>query len=163
MIKEYVKEMLRKNYIRSSTSSYAASVLIVKKFDDGLRICVNYRALNALTIRNRNVFSLIRDTLIKLCMIKWYFKFDIIVVFNEIRVKKGHEEKITFLIRYDLFEYVVMSFRLCNASSTFQAFINDILREYLDVFCSVYLNNILIYSDTREKHIEHMRKILKKL
>ena len=56
-----------------------------------------------------------------------------------------------------------MPFELCNASSTFQAFINDILREYLDVFCSAYLNNILIYSDTREKHIKHVRKILKKL
>ena len=56
-----------------------------------------------------------------------------------------------------------MPFELCNASSTFQAFINDILREYLDVFYSIYLNNILIYSDTREKHIKHMRKILKKL
>ena len=56
-----------------------------------------------------------------------------------------------------------MSFRLCNASSTFQAFINNILREYLDVFYSTYLNNILIYSDTREEHIKHMRKILKKL
>ena len=70
VIKEYMKEMLRKDYIRSSTFSYIASVLIVKKLDDDLRIYVNYRALNALTIRNRNAFSLIRDTLVKLCMIK---------------------------------------------------------------------------------------------
>ena len=91
----------------------------MKKLDDGLRICVDYRALNALTIRNRNTLSLIRNTLVKLCMTKWYIKFDIIIAFNEIRIKEGHEEKIVFLTRYDLFEYVVMLFDLYNAPSTF--------------------------------------------
>ena len=70
VIKEYMKKMLRKNYIRSSIFSYIAPMLIVKKLDDDLRICVNYRALNALTIRNRNASPLIRDTLVKLCIIK---------------------------------------------------------------------------------------------
>ena len=70
IVKGYMKEILKKGYIRQNISSYAAFILIVKKFDDNLRICVNYRTLNALIIRNRNAFSLIRDTLIKLCMIK---------------------------------------------------------------------------------------------
>lgn len=70
VVKEYMKEMLGKGYIRPSTSPYTAPVLIVKKPDGGLRICVDYRALNALTIRNRNAPPLIRDTLTKLCMAK---------------------------------------------------------------------------------------------
>ena len=163
VVKEYVDEMLGKGYIRQSTSPYAAPVLIVKKPDGGLRICVDYRALNALTIRNRNAPPLIKETLAKLCMAKWYSKFDIIAAFNEIRVKEGHEEKTAFLTRYGLFEYVVMPFGLCNAPSTFQAFINDVLREYLDNFCSAYLDDILIYSDTKEEHIEHVGKVLQKL
>ena len=163
VVKGYVEEMLGKGYIRASTSPYAAPVLIVKKPDGGLRICVDYRALNALTIRNRNAPPLIRDTLAKLCMAKWYTKFDIIAAFNEIRIKEGHEEKTAFLTRYGLFEYVVMPFGLCNAPSTFQAFINDVLREYLDVFCSAYLDDILIYSDTKEEHIDHVGKVLEKL
>ena len=155
--------MLKKSYIRQSTSSYAALMLIVKKLDNDLRICVDYRALNALIIRNRNALPLIRNTLVKLYMTKWYIKFDIIVAFNEIRIKKKYEEKTTFLTRYDLFEYIIMLFDLCNASSTFQAFINDVLREYLNMFCSAYLNDILIYSNNKKKHVKHVKKILEKL
>ena len=141
--------MLGKGYIRPSTSLYAAPVLIVKKPDGGLRICIDYRALNALIVKNRNAPLLIRETLAKLCAAKIFTKFDIIAAFNEIRIKEGEEEKTAFLTRYGLFEYTVMPFGLCNAPSTFQAFINDVLREYLDVFCSAYLDDILIYSDNK--------------
>lgn len=163
VVKEYVEEMLGKGYIRPSTSPYAAPVLIVKKPDGGLRICIDYRALNALTIKNRNAPPLIRETLSKLCAAKIYSKFDIIAAFNEIRMKEGDEEKTAFLTRYGLFEYVVMPFGLCNAPSTFQAFINEVLREHLDVFCSAYLDDILVYSNTKEEHIGHVGKVLEKL
>ncbi len=162
-MKAYVDKILGKGYIRPSTSSYAAPVLIVKKPDGGLRICINYRALNALTIKNRNAPPLIRDTLAKLCASRIFTKFDIIAAFNEIRIKEGEEEKTAFLTRYRLFEYVVIPFGLCNALSTFQAFINDVLREHLDVFCSAYLNDILIYSNNKEEYIQHVSKILEKL
>lgn len=119
VVKEYVDEMLGKGYIRSSTSPYAAPVLIVKKPDEGFRICIDYRALNALTIKNRNASSLIRETLVKLCTAKIFSKFDITAAFNEIRMKEGDEEKTAFLTRYGLFEYMVMPFGLCNAPSTF--------------------------------------------
>ena len=163
VIKEYIDEMLGKGYIRSSTSLYAASILIVKKPDDRLRLCVDYRALNALTIPNRNAPPLIKKTLTKLCAARIYSKFDIITAFNEIRVKDKHEEKTAFLTRYDLYEYMVMPFGLCNASATFQAFINNVLREYLDVFCTAYLDDILIYSNTKKEHIHHVSKVLEKL
>ena len=163
VVKAYVDEMLGKGYIRPSTSPYAAPVLIVKKPDGGLRICIDYRALNALTVKNRNAPPLIRETMAKLCAAKIYTKFDIIAAFNEIRMAKGDEEKTAFLTRYGLFEYTVMPFGLCNAPSTFQAFINDVLREYLDVFCSAYLDDILIYSNSQEEHTEHAQKVLEKL
>ena len=119
IIKEYIDEMFNKGYIRPSTSLYAALILIIKKSNNGLRICIDYRALNALTIKNRNASLLIRETLAKLCIIKIYNKFDIIVAFNEIKIKEGDEKKIAFFIRYDLFEYVIMSFKLYNAPDTF--------------------------------------------
>ena len=119
VVKEYIDEMLGKGYIRPSTSPYAAPVLIVKKPDGGIRVCVDYRALNALTIRNRNAPPLIKDTLAKLCAAKIYSKFDIIAAFNEIRIKKGYEEKTAFLTRYGLYEYIVMPFGLCNTPATF--------------------------------------------
>ena len=84
VVKEYVDDMLGKGYIRPSTSPYAAPVLVVKKPDGGLHVCVDYRALNAVTIKNRNAPPLIRDTLAKLCAAKLYSKFDVIAAFNKI-------------------------------------------------------------------------------
>ena len=83
-MKEYVDEILRKGYIRLSTLSYAASILIIKKLDKELYIYIDYGALNALIIKNRNISSLIREIIIKLCATKVFIKFDIIVIFNEI-------------------------------------------------------------------------------
>ena len=163
MIKQYINDMLNKKYIKFSTSKYATSILIIKKSNEKLRICVNYKALNDLIIKNRNAFSLIRDTLIKLFFVKYFNKFDIITTFNEIRMRQENEKKIAFLTRYDFFEYVVMSFEFCNALDIFQSFINATLHEYLDDFCINYMNDIFIYSKTRQKHIIHVFKMLKKL
>ena len=99
VVKRYVDDMLRKGYIKPSISDYASSVLIVKKPDDGLRVCVDYRALNALTIKNRNAPPLVRETLARLCGAKWYTKLDIIAAFNEIRVREGDQDKTIFLTR----------------------------------------------------------------
>ena len=163
VVKEYTDEMLGKGFIRESTSHYAAPVLIVKKPGGGLRVCVDYRALNALTVKNRNAPPLIRETLARLSSAKIYSKFDIVAAFNEVRIKEGDEHKTAFLTRYGLFEYVVMPFGLCNAPGTFQAFINSTLREYLDDFCTSYLDDILIYSDNKEEHIAHVSKVLERL
>ena len=78
-------------------------------------------------------------------------------------MKEGNKEKTAFLTRYGLFEYLVMPFSLCNAPGTFQAFINETLRDFLDNFCTAYLNDILIYSDTEEEHIKHVRQVLRRL
>ena len=138
-------------------------MLIVKKPNKGLRVCVDYRALNALTIKNRNAPPLIRETLSRLYSARIYIKFNVIAAFNKIQIREGDEEKIVFLIKYRLFKYIVILFGLYNAPGTFQSFINNTLREYLDMFCTAYLNNILIYSNTEEEHIIHIKKVLEKL
>lgn len=163
VIKAYIEDMKGKKYIRNSTSQYAAPTLIVKKPDGGLRVCVDYRGLNALTIKNRNTPPLIKETLQRLCKARFYSKFDIIAAFNEIRMRPGDEHKTAFITRYGLFEYVVMPFGLCNAPATFQSFINETLSPYLDDFCTAYMDDILVYSNTEEEHEEHVNKVLAKL
>ena len=117
--------------------------------------------MNALTIRNRNAPPLIKDTLARLCAAKIYSKLDTIAAFNEIRVKKDHEEKTASLTRYGLLEYVVMPFGLCNAPATFQVFIKDTLREYLDIFCTAYLDDTLVYSNSMAEHVKHVQQVMR--
>ena len=155
--------MLMKNFIRLSLSYYATPVLIIKKFKKNLKVCVNYQTLNVLIIKNRNYSLFIRKILVKLCATKYYIKLDVIATFNEIRIHENDKKKTTFLIKYELYEYVVMLFDFCNTFETFQFYINEVLREYLNDFCTTYLNDILIYSNSKKKHTTHVRKILDKL
>jgi hypothetical protein len=121
---------------------------------------MDYRALNEVSVKDRYPLPLIKETLNNLQGIKYFSKIDIISVFNNVRMKEGYEKLIAFLTRFGLFESLVMPFGLTGAPTTFQRFINDSLREYLNQFCSVYLDDILIYSKTREEHEEHVRKVL---
>ena len=155
--------MLKKKYIRSNISFYIILILIMKKSNKRLRFYMNYRVLNALIILNKNALLLIKKILTNLYVTRIYSKFDIIIIFNEIQVKDNHEKRIIFLIKYDLYEYIIISFKLYNALAIFQAFINNVLREYLNIFYIVYLNNIFIYNNIKEEYIYHVKKILKKL
>ena len=119
IIKTYIDDMCQKSFIKHNFSSYVASMLIVKKSNENLRICVNYWIFNNIIIKNRNVLLLLRNILARLYQVKIYNKFDIIVVFNEVRMKFEHEKKIVFIICYEFFEYVVMFFDLCNVFETF--------------------------------------------
>ena len=105
--------------------------------------------------------SLFRETLDRLSSVKYYFKIDIIVVFNRLRIIFDEKYKIVFRTRYDLYKYLVMSFELINALFIWQHFIHDILRDKLNIFYTVYLDNILIYSDIKKQHDEHVRWVLK--
>ena len=118
-MKKYIDEIFNKKYIKSSTFFYAIPIFIVKKSNNKLYIYIDCRAFNALTIKNRNISLLIREILAKLCIIKIYNKFDIIVVFNEIKIKESDKKKIVFLIKYNFFEYMIIFFGLYNASGTF--------------------------------------------
>ncbi|KAG0153387.1 hypothetical protein PDIDSM_5240 [Penicillium digitatum] len=141
----------------------ASPVLFVKKPGGGLRFCVDYRALNAITVKDRYPLPLTKETLNNLKGMKFFTKIDIISAFNNLRIAKGQEYLTAFRTRLGLFESLVMPFGLTGAPASFQRFINDTLREYLDCFCTAYLDDILIYSRTRAEHIEHVRKVLQRL
>ena len=128
-----------------------------------IHLCVDYRGLNEITIKNRYPLPLLQKTLTRLSQAKYYTKLDLRGADNLVRIVEGKEWKTAFRTLYGHFEYIVMPFGLTNAPASFQPFINNTLREFLDVFCTAYLDDILIYSDTLEEHIEHLRKVLFKL
>jgi len=163
VVKKYIDEHLDKGFIRPSMSPAAAPILLAKKPGGGIRFCVDYRGLNAITIKNRYPVPLIRETLERLSQAKIYTKLDIIAAFNHLRIREGDEWKTAFASRFGQFEYTVMPFGVCNGPGTFQSYINNALRDYLDDFCSAYLDDILIYSDDPSKHTEHVRKVLQRL
>ena len=111
--------MLKKGYIQSSTSFYIVFVFIIKKPDEEFRFYINYRIFNALIVFNRNASLLIKKILIKLYIIRIYNKFDIIIIFNEIRIKENYKKKIVFFRKYNLYKYMIMLFNLYNAFITF--------------------------------------------
>ena len=119
--------------------------------------------MNAVTIKNRYPIPLILETLGKLTGAVIYTKLDVIHAFNRIPMKKNHKWLTAFNSRYGQFEYLVMPFGLCNAPGTFQGYINESLREYLDVFCTAYLDNVLIYSSKEEDHASHVLQVLRRL
>ncbi|KAH0611537.1 uncharacterized protein H6S33_010802 [Morchella sextelata] len=162
-LREYLDENLPKGFIRASESPAGAPILFVKKSDGTLRLCVDYRGLNAITVKNRYPLPLLKETLAKLSKAQYYTKLDLRWGYNQIRIAEGDEWKTAFRTRYGHFEYTVMPFGLANAPATFQHWINDILRPYLDQFVTAYLDDILIYSETLAEHKEHIRKVLKVL
>jgi len=163
VLRKYLQENLNKGFIKASSSPVASPVLFVKKPNGGLRLCVDYRALNALTVKNQYPLPLIRETLDRLAKAKYFTKLDVIAAFNRIRMAEGDEYLTAFRTRYGLFEYNVMPFGLTGAPSTFQHYINDSLREYLDIFCTAYLDDVLIYSNSLSEHKDHVRKVLIRL
>jgi hypothetical protein len=162
-VRAWLKEHLSKGFIRASQSSAASPILFVKKKDGSLRLCVDYRALNAITKKNRYPLPLIEETLRQVAGARYFTRLDLRSAFNLIRIKAGDEWKTAFRTRYGLFEFLVMPFGLTNAPASCQQFVNDTLREYLDIFCAVYIDDILIYSKTKKEHTEHVRKVLAKL
>ena len=162
-LKTYIDENLTKGFIRPSSSPFGAPVLFVKKPHGGLRLCVDYRALNRVTIKNRYPLPLISQLLDRLKGKKFFTKLDLRDAFNLIRIALGEEYKTAFRTRYGQFEYLVMPFGLHGAPGTFQSYVNHVLREFIDQFCVVYLDDILIFSDSLEEHIQHVRQILERL
>jgi hypothetical protein len=161
VLRKTLTELLDKGFIRVSNSPAAAPVLFVKKPGGGLRFCVDYRNLNRLTKKDRYPLPLIYETLRNIGRARWFTKLDVTAAFHKIRISVGDEWMTAFRTRYGLFEWMVTPFGLANAPSTFQKYINWALREYLDEFCSAYVDDILIYSSgTRQEHREHVRKVL---
>ena len=121
----------------------------MKKLGGGLRVYVNYRALNIITVKDCYLLLLTKESLNQLKGMKWFSKINIMLAFNNLRIKKGQEHLTAFHTRFGLYKSLVMPFRLTGALITFQRFMNKNLKDYLNVFCTAYLDNILIYSKTR--------------
>ena len=162
-IKEYLEKNLKKEFISFSLISYASSVLFVVKLNESLRFCVNYRKLNVVTKRNQYSILLIKETLARVTDYKYFIKLNIIVVFNKLRMHLDSEDYIIFVTFINVYKYHVLFFDLINESFNYQHYMNNVLFEYLNQFCQTYLNNILIYSKIKKKHVRHVRLILIKL
>ena len=160
-LRTYLEENLEKGFIRASTSPAGAPILFAKKKDGSLRLCVDYRGLNNVTIKNRYALPLISELFDRLRGAKIFTKLDLRGAYNLIRIAEGEEWKTAFRTRYGHFEYLVMPFGLTNAPASFQSLLNHILRHYLDHFVIVYLDDILIFSKNEDEHIEHVRTVLK--
>ncbi len=162
-LRRYLNENLSKDFIQVNHSQMIISVLFVKKFEEELCFCVNYRGLNAITVKNQYSLSLISETLNRLSRAKIFIKLNIISAFNWLWIKEEDEALIVFCTQFELFKYLVMLFDLCNEFVSFQKYINNTLCEHLDKFCTAYLNDILIYFDNELEHEIHVKLILRKL
>ena len=162
-LREYLDSSLTSGFIRSSKSAAGAPILFAKKKDGGLRMCVDYRDLNSKTIKNRYPLPLIENVLNRLAGARIFTRLDVKHAYHRLRIREGDEWKTAFRTPLGLFEYMVVPFGLANAPAAFQSYINKTLREYLDVFVVVYLDDIVVYSSREEDHEGHVRAVLKAL
>src|SRR5277367_6328261 len=162
-LKRQLAELLEKGFIRPSVFLFDASVLFVHKKEGTLRLCVDYRALNKITIKNRYPLPRIDELMDRLAGAKYFSKIDLYSGYHQIRIKEDDIPKTAFRTHYSHYEFLVLPFGLTNAPATFMTLMNNIFHNYLDKFVIVYLDDILIYSKTKEEHLQHVRIILKTL
>lgn len=162
-LRAYLEDALATGRIRYSVSPAGAPILFTRKKDGGLRLCVDYRGLNAITIKNRHALPLITELLDRVAGAKWFTKLDLAEAYHRICIKKGDEWKTAFRCRYGHYEYVVMPFGLANAPATFQAHINRCLNGLVDSICVVFMDDILIYSVDATSHRQHVCEVLQRL
>ncbi|WVZ51970.1 hypothetical protein U9M48_003067 [Paspalum notatum var. saurae] len=163
LIKENIDELLGKGFIRPSSSPWAFPVLFVDKKDGSRRMCVDYRALNDVTIKNKYPLPRIDDLFDQLQGACVFSKIDLRSGYHQMKIRPSDIPKTAFITRFGLYEYTVMSFGLTNAPAYFMNLMNKVFMEYLDKFVVVFIDDILIYSKMEEEHEEHLRLVLQKL
>lgn len=157
VLRKTLSELTQKNWIRPSSSPGGAPVLFVKKPGGGLRFCVDYRALNAITERDRYPLPLIKETFRLTARANWIPKVDVRSAFHRLRVAIGDEWKTAFRTRFGAYEWLVTPFGLAGAPAAFQRWINNVLGDYLGDFCAAYLDDVVIFSDGNLQH--HWTKV----
>ena len=162
-MKKYVQTYLANGFIRPSKSPAAAPVMFVKRPDGKLRLVVDFRGLNKVTVKNRYPLPLIPEMLDRLHKAKVFTKIDLRNAYHQVRVKEGDEWKTAFRCREGHFEYQVCPQGPTNAPAMFQHFMNDILREYLDLIAVGILDDVIIFSESLAEHVQHVRSILEVL
>ncbi|GKB84580.1 putative reverse transcriptase domain-containing protein [Tanacetum coccineum] len=162
-LSEQLKELQDKGFIRPRSSPWGAPVLFVKKKDGSFRMCIDYRELNKLTVKNRYLLPRIDDLFDQLHGSQFFSKIDIRSGYHQLRVHEDDIPKTAFRTRYGHFEFTVMPFGLTNAPTIFMDLMNRVCRHYLDKFVIEFIDDILIYSKTQEEHVEHLRLVLELL
>ena len=162
-IKRQIHEYLQAGHIRPSNSSFGAPVLLVKKKDGSMRMCIDYRGLNDITIKNNFRLPRIDDLHDRLGNARFFTKLDLYSGYHQIPIRPGDEHKTAFTSRYGTYEFIVMPFGLTNVPATFQTAMTTLFTEWLDDFVIVYLDDILIYSRSQSDHIQHVRQVMQKL
>jgi hypothetical protein len=164
IVKKYFENNLEKKFIIASRSSFVSSVIFMKKTNESLKFCVDYKKLNQLTKKNKYSFFLIDEILTHLKKTKYFTKLNIRQAFHRIRIADVESENlITFRTRFDAYKYRVLFFELRNESKTYQHYMNDVFFNYLDDFVFAYINDILIYNNSKAKHIKHVKQMLQRL
>ncbi|WJX94652.1 hypothetical protein P8452_76049 [Trifolium repens] len=162
-LKSQIEDLLEKGFIRPSVSPWGAPVLLVKKKDGKTRLCVDYRKLNKVTIKNRYPLPRIDDLMDQLRGASVFSKIDLKSGYHQIRVRDEDIQKTAFRTRYGHYKFLVMPFGVTNAPAIFMAYMNRIFHSFLDKFVVVFIDDILVYSKSEEEHVEHLRLVLQVL
>nr|XP_016437489.1 PREDICTED: uncharacterized protein LOC107763517 [Nicotiana tabacum] len=158
-LRKQLKEFLEAGHVRPSKAPFGAPVLFQKKQDGSLRLCIDYRALNKVMVKNKYPIPLIADLFDCLGQAKVFTKIDLRKGYYQVRIAEGDEPKMTCVTRYGAFEWLVMPFGLTNAPATFCTLMNKLFHPFLDQFVVIYLDDIVIYSSSMEEHLDHLRKV----
>jgi hypothetical protein len=159
-LKKQIDELLEKGYIRPSTSPWVALVLFVEKKDGMKRMCIDYRALNEVTVKNKCLLPRIEDLFDQLRRASVFSKIDLRSGYHQLRIRPSDIPKTAFITKYRLYEFMVMSFGLTNAPAYFMYLMSSVFMDYLDKFVVVFIDDILVYSQNEQEHEEHLRKVL---
>lgn len=159
-LKKQLDELLRKGFIKPSTSPYGTPVLFVKKKDGTLRMCVDYRGLNRITRKNRYPLPRIDELIDRFKGAQYFSKLDLLSGYHQQQcVFEPHTHKTAFRCRYGQYKFNVVPLGLTNAPASFSSMMRTVLSDVLDKFVVAYLNDIMIYSKTKEEHLAHLRKV----
>jgi hypothetical protein len=159
-LKVQLNELLDKGYIRPSSSPWGCLALFMKKKDRSLRLCVDYQPLNAVTVKNKYPLARIDILFDQLAGAKVFSKDNLCSGYHQFKIRPEDVPKTAFSTRYDLYEYLVMSFGLTNAPAHLMYLMNSVFIPELDKFIVVFIDDILIYSKSEEEHAQHLRVIL---
>ncbi|KAL4011133.1 hypothetical protein IC575_028180 [Cucumis melo] len=162
-LKVQLQDLLDKGFIRPSVSPWGAPVLFVKKKDGSMRLCIDYRELNKVTVKNRYPLPRIEDLFDQLQGATVFSKIDLRSGYHQLRIRDGDIPKTAFRSRYGHYEFIVMSFGLTNAPAVFMDLMNRVFKDFLDQFVIVFIDDILIYSKTEAEHEEHLHQVLETL
>jgi hypothetical protein len=162
-LKKQIAELQSKRFIRPNSSPWGAPMLFMEKKDGTQRMCVDYRSLNEVTIKNKYPLPRIKDLFDQMKGASIFSKIDLRSGYHQLKIRELDIPKTAFRTRYGLYEYTMMSFGQTNAPAYFMYLMNKVFMEYLDKFVVVFIDNILIFSKTEEEHEKHLRMVLEKL